>query len=177
MLAHQAYVAKWCGIRVACLRDTHIARVWINRVRLPMLLVVIRSVFVCFLPVYSGRQVRLGVPAKVSQEKVTQDFSYTFFLRCMPSFLVRSFQPFLSLVDREVDICVRFNRPPQCFSSKLFWTSSSLDVPAGVTQEEGHTRFLTHLPSAVRALIFLARRNQPFLFLVDREVEICAERA
>ena len=27
---------------------------------------------VCFLPVYSGRQVRLGVPAGVSQEKVTQ---------------------------------------------------------------------------------------------------------
>ena len=27
----------------------------------------------------------------------------------------------------------------------------SLDVPAGVTQEEGHTRFLMHLLSAVRA--------------------------
>ena len=27
------------------------------------------------------------------------------------------------------------------FSSHSFWTSSSLDVPAGVTQEEGHTRF------------------------------------
>ena len=25
------------------------------------------------------------------------------------------------------------------FSSLSFWTSSSLDVPAGVTQEEGHT--------------------------------------
>ena len=25
------------------------------------------------------------------------------------------------------------------FSSRSFWTSSSLDVPAGVTQEEGHT--------------------------------------
>ena len=25
------------------------------------------------------------------------------------------------------------------FSSHLFWASSSLDVPAGVTQEEGHT--------------------------------------
>ena len=25
------------------------------------------------------------------------------------------------------------------FSSHPFWTSSSLDVPAGVTQEEGHT--------------------------------------
>ena len=54
-----------------------------------------------------------------------------------------------------------------------FWTSSSLDVPAGVTQEEGHTGFLIHLLSAVRALIFLARRIQPFLSLVDREVEFC----
>ena len=59
------------------------------------------------------------------------------------------------------------------FSSHLFWTSSSLDVPAGVTQEEGHTGFLIHLLSAVRALIFLARRIQPFLSLVDREVEFC----
>ena len=57
------------------------------------------------------------------------------------------------------------------FSSHSFWTSSSLDVPAGVTQEEGHTGFLIHLLSAVRALIFLARRIQPFLSLVDREVK------
>ena len=48
-----------------------------------------------------------------------------------------------------------------------------LDVPAGVTQEEGHTRFLIHLLSAVRALIFLARRIQPFLSVVDRDVEFC----
>ena len=59
------------------------------------------------------------------------------------------------------------------FSSHSFWTSSSLDVPAGVTQEEGHTGFLIHLLSVVRALIFLARRIQPFLSLVDREVEFC----
>ena len=59
------------------------------------------------------------------------------------------------------------------FSSHSFWTSNSLDVPAGVTQEEGHTGFLIHLLSAVRALIFLARRIQPFLSLVDREVESC----
>ena len=59
------------------------------------------------------------------------------------------------------------------FSSHSFGTSSSLDVPAGVTQEEGHTGFLIHLLSAVRALIFLARRIQPFLSLVDREVEFC----
>ena len=32
-----------------------------------------------------------------------------------------------------------------------------MDVPAEVTQEEGHTGFL-HLPSAVLALFFLARR-------------------
>ena len=59
------------------------------------------------------------------------------------------------------------------FSSHSFWTWCSLDVPAGVTQEEGHTGFLIHLPSAVRALIFVARRIQPFLSLVDREVEFC----
>ena len=57
------------------------------------------------------------------------------------------------------------------FSSHPFWTSSSLDVPAGVTQEEGHTGFFIHLLSAVRALIFVARRIQPFLSLVDREVD------
>ena len=35
-----------------------------------------------------------------------------------------------------------------------------VDVPAGVTQEEGHTGFI-YLLSAVLALIFLARRIQP----------------
>ena len=64
---------------------------------------------------------------------------------------------------RVQDVCV-------CVFSYSFWISSSLDVPAGVT-EEGHTGFFIHLPSAVRALIFLARRYQPFLSLVDREVE------
>ena len=59
------------------------------------------------------------------------------------------------------------------FYSHSFWTSSSLEVPAGVTQEEGHTGFLIHLLSAVRAFIFLARRIQPFLSLVDREIEFC----
>ena len=47
-----------------------------------------------------------------------------------------------------------------------------VDVPAGVTQEEGHTGFL-HLPSAVLVLIFLARRIQPSHSLLDREVEFC----
>ena len=48
-----------------------------------------------------------------------------------------------------------------------------VDVPAGVTQEEGHTEFSIHLPSAVLALIFLARRIQPVVSLVDRQVEFC----
>ena len=41
----------------------------------------------------------------------------------------------------------------------------------GVTQEEDHTGFLVHLPSAVHAFLFLARRIQPFRSLVDREAE------
>ena len=41
-------------------------------------------------------------------------------------------------------------------------------APAGVTQEEGLTGILVHLPSAVLALIFLARRIQSSFSLVDR---------
>ena len=81
--------------------------------------------------------------------------------RFSPTFFYRRGSP----APYSVCVCV--------FSSHPFWTSSSLDVPAGVTQEEGHTGFLIHLPSAVRALIFVARRIQPFLSLVDREVEFC----
>ena len=60
-----------------------------------------------------------------------------------------------------------------CVYSHSFWTSSSLDVPAGVTQKEGHPGFLIHLLSAVRDFIYLARRIRPFLSLVDCEVEFC----
>ena len=72
---------------------------------------------------------------------------------------------FLFVILWRVCVCV--------FSSRSFWTSSSLDVPAGVKQEEGHTGFLIHLLAAVRALTILARRIQPFFSLVDREVEFC----
>ena len=47
-----------------------------------------------------------------------------------------------------------------------------MDAPAGVTQKEGRARFL-HLPSAVLALILIARGIQPSISLVDREVEFC----
>ena len=47
-----------------------------------------------------------------------------------------------------------------------------LDIKFVGRTSRGHTGFLIHL-SAVRALIFLARRIQPFLSLVDRGVEFC----
>ena len=51
-----------------------------------------------------------------------------------------------------------------------------VDAPAGITQEEGHTGFLIHLPSVVLALPFIVRRIQPSLSLVDREVEFVYPR-
>ena len=48
-----------------------------------------------------------------------------------------------------------------------------LDIKFVGRTGRGHTGFFIHLLSAVRALIFLARRIQPFLSLVDREVEFC----
>ena len=109
----------------------------------------------------------------------------TIFLSSFPPESVVSRDRFAGPVPRQplgysphsrLNVVLTYGNPPHvcvCVSSHPFWTSSSLDVPAGVTQEEGHTGFLIHLPSAVRALIFVARRIQPFLSLVDREVEFC----
>ena len=47
-----------------------------------------------------------------------------------------------------------------------------LDIKFVGHTSRGHTGFLIHL-SAARALTFLARRIQPFLSLVDCEVEFC----
>ena len=58
-----------------------------------------------------------------------------------------------------------------CVVIPFFLDVRLVDAPAGVTQEEGHAGFFIHLPSAVLALIFLARRIQPSLSLIDREVE------
>ena len=59
-----------------------------------------------------------------------------------------------------------------CVGIPFILDVSLVDAPAGVTQEKGHAGFL-HLPSAVLALIFIARRIQPSLSLADREVEFC----
>ena len=54
----------------------------------------------------------------------------------------------------------------------VFFSQFILDVKIVGSTSRGHTGFLIHLPSAaVLALIFLVRRIQPFLSLVDREVE------
>ena len=47
-----------------------------------------------------------------------------------------------------------------------------VDAPDGGAQEEAHTDYF-YLPSAGLAIVFLARRIQPPLSLVDREVEFC----
>ena len=50
-----------------------------------------------------------------------------------------------------------------------------VDAAAAVTQEEGHTEFI-YLPSAVLALLFIARRIQASRSLDDREVELVNPR-
>ena len=46
-------------------------------------------VCVCFLPIHSGDQVRWMYQPGSHRRKVTQDFSSTFFLRCVPYFFSR----------------------------------------------------------------------------------------
>ena len=48
------------------------------------------------------------------------------------------------------------------------WTYQPGSHKRKVTQDSS-----IHVPSAVRAFVLLARRIQPFLSLVDREVEFC----
>ena len=45
--------------------------------------------FLCFLPIYSGHQVRWTYQPGSHRSKVTQDFSSAFLLRCVPSFFSR----------------------------------------------------------------------------------------
>ena len=70
-------------------------------------------------------------------------------------------------------VCVCFL--PIHSGHQVRWTYQPGSHRRKVTQEEGHTGFPIHLLSAVRALTFLVRRYQPFLSLVDREVEFCVQ--
>ena len=62
-------------------------------------------------------------------------------------------------------------------TSNLIFFPFILDVKFIGSTSRGHTGFLIHLPSAVCAFIFLARRVQPFLSLVDREVKFMYQRS
>ena len=73
---------------------------------------------------------------------------------------------------RAVCVCVYLLNVCVCVVIPFILDVRLVDVQAEVTQEEGHTGVL-HLPSAVLALMFLARMIQPFLSLVGREVELC----
>ena len=83
----------------------------------------------------------------------------------------------------------RSSRPPPspscgvcALSFHLFWTSDSFRYNMWThqpgSQEESHAEFFfllffLPLPSAVLALIFIARGIQPFLSLVIHEIEFC----
>ena len=167
---------------------THIARVWINRVRrLPM------TTFVCFLPVYSGHHVRLGVPAeshkrrshKISHPPSFYDawlhFSRGGFSRSFPSSTVKSNFVYDLIVPRMLGISDLFKIPVTRI--RVFFFQTILDYQVRWTYQPGsHRRKVTQdfSPTFLRRCVpyfFLAKRIQPFLFLGDREVEFFAERA
>ena len=71
-------------------------------------------------------------------------------------------------------VCVCMCFLPIHSGHQIRWTYQPGSHRRKVTQqEEGHIGFFIHVPSAVRALIILARRIQPLLSLVGREVEFC----
>ena len=70
-------------------------------------------VFVCFLPIHSGHQVRWTYQPGSHRRKVTQDFSI-FLLRCVPSFFSREgfSHSFPSSTVKLNFVYQRFNRSP-----------------------------------------------------------------
>ena len=64
--------------------------------------------FECFLPIYFGHQVRWTYQPGSHRRKITQDFSSTFLSSAVRAliFVAGRIQPFLPLVDREVEFCV-----------------------------------------------------------------------
>ena len=74
---------------------------------------------------------------------------------------------------RSCVLCVYVCFVPIHSGHHVRWTYQPGSHRRKVTQEEGHTGFYVHLPSAVRVLIVLARRIQPSISFVDREVKFC----
>ena len=69
---------------------------------------------VCFLPIHFGHQVRWTHQPGSHRRKVTQDFSSTFFLRCVPLFFSREgfSHSFPSSTVKSNFVYWRFNRSP-----------------------------------------------------------------
>ena len=134
---------------------------------------------VCCHPIYSGHQA-CGRTSRGHTGGRPHSISPLSFCGACLNFLAKMIQPFLSLVVHEVDFfCV-------CVSVCVcVFFSFILDIKFVGCTSRGHTDrrkitclyqpgSLIHLlPSAVHAFSFLARRIQPFLSFVDREVEIC----
>ena len=59
-----------------------------------------------------------------------------------------------------------------CFHPIYPERQSFVDVPAGITQEEGQIGFI-HVPSAVLTFSFIAKRIQPSPSSIDRERNLC----
>ena len=69
---------------------------------------------VCFLPIHSGHQVCWTYQPGSHRRKVTQNFSSTFFMRCVPQFFSREgfSHSFPSSTVKSEFVYLRFNRSP-----------------------------------------------------------------
>ena len=89
-----------------------------------MILVCVCVCVCVFLPIHSGHQARWTYQPGSHRRKVTQDFSSTFFLRCVPSFFSREeFSHFFpSSTVKSNFVYERFNRPPPLGIFILFFS-------------------------------------------------------
>ena len=69
---------------ICCILLTYALQYSIIIIIIILLKIIIMCACVCFLPIHSGHQVRWTYQPGSHRRKVTQDFSSTFFLRCVP---------------------------------------------------------------------------------------------
>ena len=120
----------------------------------------------CFLPVYSGHQVRWMYQPGSHRRKVTQDFSSTFLLRCMLLFFSREgcSRSFPSSNVKSNFVCQRLNRSPLVGRFYFFRpfeyqsTSNTEHVEASNKQYFTDPSFGTHLYTDSESSSTLRRR-------------------
>ena len=87
-----AFYASVDGLSLATIKSWHktfLKSAWRDHSRCSVQMItkstkLLGTVCVCFLPIHSGHQVRWTYQPGSHRRKVTQDFSSTFFLRCVP---------------------------------------------------------------------------------------------